>query len=139
MPGFYRKKRRKAGPNKNQEKVQRGREAEAEAHAAGTLTTRFPSVRGVKIRITVTSPQGVVLEESEDLIGPNDPFIIEADCPGRCGSGSFDFAEVVAASLTKLEEQGSADIACAEQLYGGGPEACGSVAKVEFEAEFAPS
>ena len=27
MPGFYRKKRRKAGPNKNQEKVQRGRAA----------------------------------------------------------------------------------------------------------------
>jgi hypothetical protein len=139
MPGFYRKKRRKAGPNKNQEKVQRGRDADAEAHAAGTLATRFPAVRGVKVKITVTSPQGVVLDETEDLIGPNDAFQIGADCPGRCGSGSFDFAELVAASLTKLEEQGSFDIACAEQLYGGGPEACGSVAKCEFEAEFAPS
>ena len=65
MPGFYRKKRRKAGPNKNQEKVQRGREAEAETHAAGTLATRFPAVRGVKVRIVVTSPQGVVLDETE--------------------------------------------------------------------------
>jgi hypothetical protein len=139
MPGFYRKKRRKAGPNKNQEKVQRGREAEAEAHAAGTLATRFPGVRGVKVRITVTSPQGVVLDETDDLIGPNDAFQIGADCPGRCGSGSFDFAELVAASLTKLEEQGSAEMTCAEPLYGGGPEACGSVAKCEFEAEFAPS
>jgi hypothetical protein len=139
MPGFYRKKRRKAGPNKNQEKVQRGREAEAEAHAAGTLATRFPGVRGLKIRLTVTSPQGVVLDETEDLIGPNDPFIIEADCPGRCGSGSFDFAETVAQALTKLEEHGAAEIACPEHLYGGGPEACGSVAKCEFEAEFAPS
>ncbi len=139
MPGFYRKKRRKAGPNKNQEKVQRGREAEAEAHAAGTLATRFPGVRGVKVRMIVTSPQGVVLDETEDLIGPNDPFIIETDCPGRCGSGSFNFAETVAQALTKLEEHGTAEVACAEQLYGGGPEACGSVAKVEFEAEFAPS
>jgi hypothetical protein len=139
MPGFYRKKRRKAGPNKNQEKVQRGREAEAEAHAAGTLATRFPAVRGVKIHITVTSPQGVVLDETDDLIGPNDAFQIGADCPGRCGSGSFDFAVLVEQSLTKLEDQGSAETACAEPLYGGGPEACGCIAKCEFEAEFAPS
>ena len=139
MPGFYRKKRRKAGPNKNQEKVQRGREAEAEAHAAGTLMSRFPSVRGVKVKITITSPQGVVLDETDDLIGPNDAFQIAADCPGRCGSGCFDFAEQVAQSLTNLQEQGSAEVACAEQLYGGGPEACGSIAKCEFEAEFAPS
>jgi hypothetical protein len=139
MPGFYRKKRRKTGPSKNEQKVQRGLDAEAEAHAAGTLSTRFPGVRGVKVRITVTSAQGVVLDETEDLIGPNDPFQVGADCPGRCGSGSYDFAEIVAASLTKLEEQGTSEIACAEQLYGGGPDACGCVAKVQFEAEFAPS
>ncbi|MFI5362941.1 MAG: hypothetical protein ACHQ49_13300 [Elusimicrobiota bacterium] len=139
MPGFYRKKRRKAGPNKNQEKVQRGREADAEAHAAGTLATRFPAARGVKVRITVTSPQNVVLDETDDLIGPNDPFQIGADCPGRCGSGSYDFSELVAASLTKLEEQGSAQLICAEPLYGGGPDSCGCVAKCDFEAEFAPS
>jgi len=139
MPGFYRKKRRKAGPSKNEEKVQRGREAEAEAHAAGTLSSRFPGVRGVKVRIIVTSPQGVVLDENDDLIGPNDPFIIEADCPGRCGSGSYDFAETVAAALSKVEEHGAAEAACAEPLYGGGPESCGCVAKCEFEAEFAPS
>ncbi len=139
MPGFYRKKRRKVGPNKNQEKVQRGLEAEAEAHAAGTLATRFPSVRGVKVRITVTSPQGVVLDETDALIGPSDPFQIEASCPGRCGSGSFDFAEIVTQSLTKLEEHGTTETSCAEPLYGGGPEACGCLAKCEFQAEFSPS
>jgi hypothetical protein len=139
MPGFYRKKRRKVGPNKNQEKVQRGREAEAEAHAAGTLSSRFPGVRGLKVRLTVTSPQGVVLDESDDQIGPNDPFLIGVDCPGRCGSGSFDFSELVGQSLSRLEERGEAQLTCAEPLYGGGPEACSSVAKVEFEAEFAPS
>ena len=139
MPGFYRKKRRKTGPSKNEQKVQRGLDAVAETHAAGTLVSRFPGVRGVKIRITVTSPQGVVLDETDDLIGPNDPFMVEADCPGRCGSGSYDFSEQVAQSLTKLDEQGAAEATCAEPLYGGGPEACGCVAKCEFEAEFAPS
>lgn len=139
MPGFYRKKRRKTGPSKNEEKVQRGRDAEAEAQSAGTLASRFPGVRGVKVRITVTSPQGVVLEENDDLIGPNDPFIIEADCPGRCGSGSYEFSEAVSAALSSHEEQGAAETACAEPLYGGGPENCGCVAKCEFEAEFAPN
>ena len=139
MPGFYRKKRRKAGPSKNEQKVQRGRDAEAQTHAAGTLSSRFPAVRGVKVRIVVTSPQGVVLDETDALIGPNDPFQIEADCPGRCGSGSYDFAEDVAQSLTKLEEQGAVEAACDEPLYGGGPDKCGCVAKCEFAAEFAPS
>jgi hypothetical protein len=139
MPGFYRKKRRKAGPSKNEEKVQRGRDADDEARAAGTLASRFPTVRGVKVKITVTSPQGVVLDETDDLIGPNDAFQIAADCPGRCGSGSYDFAELVADSLTKLEEQGSTEKACQEPLYGGGPDICGCVAKCEFEAEFAPN
>ena len=139
MPGFYRKKRRKTGPSKNEQKVQRGLDAEAETHAAGTLSSRFPGVRGVKVRITVTSPQGVVLDESDDLIGPNDPFIIETDCPGRCGSGSYDFAELVAQGLTRLDERGTAEMACAEPLYGGGPGTCGCLAKCEFEAEFAPS
>jgi hypothetical protein len=139
MPGFYRKKKRKTGPSKNEQKVQRGRDAEAETNAAGTLSSRFPSVRGVKVRIVVTSPQNVVLDESEDLIGPNDPFQVGADCPGRCGTGSFDFAEVLAASLGRLDERGETSATCAEPLYGGGPDACGCVAKCQFEAEFAPN
>ncbi len=139
MPGFYRKKRRKAGPSKNDEKVQRGRQAEADAHAAGTLSSRFPAVRGIKFRIAVISPQGVTLEENEDLLGPNDAFQLSVDCPGRCGSGSFDFASAVADALSRGDERGAAEIPCGESLYGGGPEACGCVAKCEFTAEFAPN
>lgn len=139
MPGFYRKKRRKAGPSKNEEKVRRGREAEAEAHAAGTLSSRFPGVRGVTVRIAVVSPQGVTLEEIEDSIGPDDAFQIAVDCPGRCGSGSFDFAPVVADALSRGDEQGALQIPCGEPLYGGGPEACGCVAKCEFSAELSPN
>lgn len=139
MAEFYRKKRRKVGPSKNDEKVQRGLDAEAETRAAGTLSSRFPGVRGVKVRIIVTSPQGVVLEENDDLIGPNDPFVIAADCPGRCGSGSYDFAELVSAALARVEEHGAVQLACAEPLYGGGPDNCGCVAKCEYEAQFSPS
>ncbi len=139
MPGFYRKKRRKTGPSKNDEKVARGREALAESQSAGTLSSRFPTVRAIKFRIAVVSPQGVTLDETEDQLGADDAFIVEADCPGRCGSGSYDFSEIVAASVSKLEDHGTAQIACAEPLYGGGPESCGCIAKLEFQTEFAPN
>lgn len=138
MADFYRKKRRKAGPNKNQEKVQRGLDAEAQAHAAGTLSSRFPTARALKVRIAITSPQNVVLEQSDRRIGPNDPFQLRVDCPGRCGSGSFDFAELVGQCLARAEARGLVQTACVQPLYGGGPEACGCAAKCEFEAELAP-
>ena len=139
MPGFYRKKRRKIGPSKNEEKVRRGQAAEAEVHAAGTLSTRFPSVRGVRVKITITSPQGVVLDETETLIGPHDPFQVEADCPGRCGSGHFDFAPQGGEALTRLEEEGAAETVCAEPHYGGGSEVCSCTARLAFAAELAPT
>ena len=135
MPGFYRKKKRKVGPSKNEQKVQRGRMAEAEASAAGTLASRVPGARGLKIKISVASPQGVVLEEAEDAFGPEDAFQIEADCPGRCGSGSYDFAEGIVAALLARQVKGSIQTACVEPLYGGGPENCACIATCAFEAE----
>jgi hypothetical protein len=132
MPGFYRKKRRKTGPSKNEEKVRRGRMAEAEAHAAGTVSSRFPGVAGIAVRIAVISPQGVTLEESEDTLGPDDAFQIGVDCPGRCGSGKFDFAPAVSDALARGDDGGALEIPCGETLYGGGPDACGCVAKLEF-------
>src|SRR3954468_2637166 len=83
---FYRKKRRKAGPSKNDEKVRRAQTAEDNERAAGTLSTRFPSLRSLRVKVAIATPQGVVLEESEETYGPNDPFFLEADCPGSCGS-----------------------------------------------------
>lgn len=139
MPGFYRKKRRKVGPSKNEEKVRRGMAADQQATTAGSLSSRFPSVRGVRAKITITSLQGVVLDETETIIGPNDPFIIEADCPGRCGSGSYDFAPQVSEALSRLEEEGMAETSCLEPHYGGGNDACGCVARCAFAAEIAPS
>ena len=79
---FYRKKRRKAGPSKNDEKVRRAQTAEDNERAAGTLSTRFPSVRSLRVKVSIATPQGVVLEESEETYAPNDAFFLEADCPG---------------------------------------------------------
>jgi hypothetical protein len=133
---FYRKKRRKAGPSKNEKKVGRAQTAEDQERAAGTLSTRFPSVRALKVKVSIATPQGVVLEESEETYGPNDPFFLEADCPGSCGSGSYDFAVLIAQSLENLQERGQAQIICAEPSYSGAAGAtCGCIAKCEFTAE----
>lgn len=137
---FYRKKRRKAGPSKNDEKVRRGQTAEDQERAAGTLSTRFPSVRSLRVKLSISTAQGVVLEESEETYGPNDAFVLEADCPGSCSSGSYDFAVLIAQSLERLEKRGSTQAVCAEASYNGGPGGvCGCVAKCDFNAEVAVS
>jgi hypothetical protein len=133
---FYRKKRRKAGPSKNDEKVRRAQTAEDNERAAGTLSSRFPSVRALRVKVSIATPQGVVLEESAETYSPSDPFFLEADCPGSCGSGSYDFAVLIAQSLENLQERGVAQIVCAEASYSGAAGAqCGCIAKCEFLAE----
>ena len=133
---FYRKKRRKAGPSKNDEKVRRAQTAEAQEQAAGTVATRFPGMRSLKVRLSVATPQGVVLQDDEKTYGPQEPFVFEADCPGSCGSGFYDFAPLIAAALQAGDRRGQTQLICAEASYGGGPGgACGCVARCEFTAE----
>jgi len=137
---FYRKKRRKVGPSKNDKKVSRMQTAEDNERAAGTLSSRFPSLRSLRVKVSIATPQGVVLEESEETYGPSDPFFLEADCPGSCGSGSYDFAVLIAQSLENLQERGAAQIVCSEPSYSGAAGAtCGCIAKCEFVAEVTPS
>ena len=131
---FYRKKKRKVGPSKNEEKVRRGQAAEAEESAAGTLSSRVPGARSLKLKIAIVSPQGVVLEEEDMTLGAGDPFVIGADCAGACGSGSFDFGPLVADALSNGRKSGTAEIACPESGYGAGT-ACGCVAKLSYSAE----
>lgn len=133
---FYRKKKRKVGPSKNDEKVRRSQAAEDQERAAGTLSTRFPAVRSLRVKVSIATPQGVVLEESEETYGPSDPFVLEADCPGSCGSGSYDLALLIAQALERAESRGASQIVCARESYSGGPGGvCGCVAKYEFTAE----
>jgi len=132
---FFHKKKRKAGPSKNEEKVRRARDAEAVTQAAGTLSTRFPGMRALKLRLTFKGAQGQLLQEEDIALKPGDAFQISADCPGRCGSGSFDFVSVVADALGRGQDAGTAELACAETLYGGSPNPCGCLARCEFTAE----
>lgn len=132
---FYRKKKRKVGPSKNEEKVRRAGEAADQERAAGTLSTRYPGIRSLKVKVSIATPQGVVLEESEETYGPQDAFVLEADCPGSCGSGHYDFAVMISQALDAAQKKGSSQTVCAEASYSGAAGAtCGCVAKCDFEA-----
>jgi len=60
---------------------------------------------------------------------------ISADCPGRCGSGTFDFGAPVSDALGRGQDAGAAEFSCAQPLYGGAPNPCGCLARCEFTAE----
>jgi hypothetical protein len=130
---FFKKKKRKPGPSKNEEKIRRAQAAQAEERAAGTVAERFPSVRQIVLKLSVSTPQGVVLSEASETYGPDDAFQFEADCPGSCGSGNYDFGPILADALQNARASGTAQIICAEQSYGGGPGGtCGCVARCDF-------
>lgn len=136
MAFFKKKKKRKPGPSKNEEKLRRAAAAQAEERAAGTLAERFPSVRSIVLNLSVATPQGVTLAESTETYGPDDFFQFEADCPGSCGSGNFDFGPMLADALQNGRTSGTASIVCAEQSYGGGPGGtCACVARCDFTVQ----
>ncbi len=132
---FFPKKKRKVGPSKNDEKVRRARDAEAQAQAAGTLSTRFPALRGLTLRYVFKNLQGVVLGEEDVALSPADAFQLGADCPGACGTGRFDFSATVIEALGRAQDSGAVELACRESLYGGGATPCGCVARCEFSVK----
>lgn len=135
MADFYPKKKRKVGPSKNEEKLQRQQHAADDARAAGSLAQNFPGVAGLKVSITVKGAQGQLLEEKTLDIGANAPFLVSVDCPGACGSGKFDFADHVADALNNGRLSGRAELSCGMPLYSGpAGSTCTCLATAAFEA-----
>lgn len=133
MADFYRKKKRKVGPSKNEEKLQRAQDAADDARAAGTLAGNFPGVASLKAALSVKGAQGQILEEKTLVLKAGDPFLVAADCPGACGSGRFDFAPDIAEALSQGRRSGRAERPCGMPSYSGGG-TCLCVATCAFEA-----
>lgn len=135
MADFYPKKRRKVGPSKNDEKLQRQQHAADDARAAGTLAQNFPGVAGLKVSILVKGAQGQLLEEKTLDLGANAPFQVAVDCPGACGSGKFEFADHIAEALGNGQMSGRAELSCGMPLYSGPTgSTCTCLATATFEA-----
>ena len=136
MAGFYRKKKRNTGPSKNDEKVQRGREAER--LAGSSLGARYPSLQSLSLKLVFQSPHGASLGEETRSFKPSDPCDLAAPCPGQCGAGDFDMAKridtMVAAGQPVLETSGK----CVQPIYAGAKELCGCELKLRASAEYKP-
>lgn len=130
----YFKKKRKAGPSKNELKLARARQAEASERAAGALRANFPNVSRLEIALTFLSEQKTVLEERKLSLGPDDTCVFEAPCPGMCGTGSFDFSGKVAQTIESASDQAEGSALCGVSLPSGKP--CGCEAKARIAVSY---
>ncbi len=120
MPGIYRKKKRPTGPSKNEEKVERGRQAKGQM----SLGARYPEARNLTVSLSFSGPQGQSFGQETRTFAPQDPCDFAVPCPGRCGVGSFDLAGKIDAVLAAHEAESRASGVCQEAPFGGA-DTCG--------------
>ena len=139
MPAYFKKRRSSQGPNKNEEKVMRARDAQNQALQAGALKEKFPTLKHLKIHLIFLDANQHVLDEKKLIFGPSDAAVFTVPCPGRCGRGSFDFggkiAETVNAGLLFSESNAK----CLESLYMASPETCGCEIRCRMEMDYLPA
>lgn len=134
MPAQYRKKKRVAGPSKNEEKVERARQAEFMSRSSNSFGARYPDVKAMTVALVFTGAQGQSLGEETRKYGPQDPCDFAVPCPGMCGVGSFDLAGKVAQVLESRAEVSEGAGVCQEKLHTGA--ACGCALKVRLQVEY---
>lgn len=137
MAQFF-KRRGPSGPNKNEQKVQRGREAERRNRMGGGLGERYPTVERLSVGLEFTGPQGQSLERKTWTFGPSDACDLAAPCPGRCGEGKFDLAGKIGAVIEARQPLAEASGKCQQPLYSGSTEVCGCQLKCRIEVRYLP-
>lgn len=137
MAGYF-KKRRIAGPSKNEQKIQREREAEARERSRGRLGDAFQQVERVTVRLELVSPQGAPLAEPETRsFKASDRADFSVPCPGRCGQGSFNVEGKVQSMIEANAPSAEASGTCQEPLYAGATEVCGVRLKCRIDIQYA--
>lgn len=137
MAGYF-KKRRIAGPSKNEQKLQREREAEARERSRGRLGDAFPQVERLTVRLELHSPQGAPLAEPETRTWKApDRTDFAVPCPGRCGEGSFNLEGKITSMIETHVPSAEASGVCQQPLYAGATEVCGVQLKCKIEVQYA--
>ena len=136
MPGYFKRRRGHNGPNKNEAKVIRAHREEVLERQAGTLSSHFPEVGGLRVHLTFLGAHQQLLEEKDLAFKPGDTAIFTAACPGRCGRGVFDLSEKIAAMVG--ERLGEAEDAqtCPETIFGGSAQVCGGELRCRIEIDY---
>lgn len=136
MQPIYRKKKRNTGPSKNEEKIERGRQAEAMNRQSNSLGARYPSVNNLVVHLAFLGAQQQSLGEETRKYGQNDPCDFAVPCPGMCGVGSFDLAAKISAVIGNQEERSEGGGTCQERLHAGTGPACGCSLKCRVEVSY---
>lgn len=135
---YYKKKRKNSGPNKNEEKVQRGKEAERLGAASNTLGARFPGVEKLVVTLQFLSSRQADLGSETRAFSPQDPCRFDVACPGPCGVGDFNLIDkiesVIAARLASSEASGQ----CEEPIFAGSQELCGCRLNCRLTVSYRP-
>ncbi len=135
----YFKKRRPVGPSKNEEKLQRNREAEARERNQGRLADVFPLVERLTAHLELMSPQQHSLADPETRVFKSEDRVdLSVPCPGRCGQGSFNLAGKVAAMVENHEPKADATGVCQEPLFAGASDVCGVKLFCKIEVQYVP-
>mgnify|MGYP001590435103 CR=1 FL=1 len=138
MARYFRKRRKNQGPNKNEEKVQRAEDARNQERSGG-MGTRFPAVKQLRIHLAFMSAQKHILEEKDFNLGPADACVVTAACPGRCGSGSFDFTEKLIQAVQARQAVSECGAKCPLPIYAGSAEACGCEVRCRMDVDYFPA
>ncbi|MBI4425050.1 MAG: hypothetical protein HY554_15060 [Elusimicrobia bacterium] len=139
MARFFKKRRPKGGPSKNEEKVTRSREAAARERSMSRLADRFPQVERLSVQLDLVSPQNHPLAERQTRVfRPEDACDFSVPCPGRCGHGSFDLAAKLESVVETRQPLSESSGTCQEPLYAGSPDVCGVRLNCRIEVAYAP-
>lgn len=136
MPGPYRKKRRTVGPSKNEEKVERAKQAEAMGRSSNYLGARYPNVKALKVALSFIGAQQQSLGGETRVFSPQDACNFAVSCPGLCGVGSFDLAAKIAQIIEAREEVSESSGICQERLHAGAGGPCGAALKCRVEVSY---
>ena len=136
MAGFFKRRRVRPGPNKNQQKVLRGRETERLAKSFASLSLRYPSVAKLIVSVSFHSAQQHLLDQQTRTFEPEDSCDFAFPCSGECGTGTFKLGpnidQLTAARQPFLE----VTVKCQDRLYTGPRSVCNCEMKCKIEASY---
>jgi hypothetical protein len=130
------KRRKKPGPGKNVEKVQRRESSARSGNSGPSLGQIHPGVTSLLIELSITNPQEAVVSEETRKFSADDATNFACGCPGTCGVGKFDLSEKVGGMIEAQETSGEALGKCELEGFGGIPTPCGYVMKCRIEIAY---
>ena len=138
MANYFRKRRPKPSPNKNEEKVRRAVAQKRLDSLIGTLAEHYPTVTRLALDVKFLSPQSLILDQQVLDFSPNSDCRFTFPCAGRCGKGAFDLTAIITQVVNSKKKLDESSRKCEERIYVGSSEACGCEMQYKINITYAP-